>query len=144
MMSENHLTILEPPVSLSRKRELSIIAKEVCRDLRRRSAKAEKLLWQQLRNRQFMEKKFRRQHPLFHDILGRETFYIPDFYCHDVRLAVELDGKIHLKQRERDRIRKEIINLLGITVLRFKNEEVENNMDGVLRTLRSAIESLSV
>lgn len=91
-----------------------------------------------------MEKKFRRQHPLFHDILGRETFYIPDFYCHDVRLAVELDGKIHLKQRERDRIRKEIINLLGITVLRFKNEEVENNMDGVLRTLRSAIESLSV
>ena len=121
----------------------SLAAKEVCRELRRRSTRAEKILWTQLRDRRFMGKKFRRQHPLFHDVLGKETFFVPDFYCHEVRLGVELDGGIHWKQRERDEIRSDVMNSLGVTVLRFKNEEVENDIAGVLDLLRSTIVSLS-
>ena len=103
-------------MSLSRKRELVLVAKEVSRDLRRRSTKAEGLLWQKLRDRRFLGKKFRRQHPLFHDLLGKETFYVADFYCHEMKLVVELDGGIHQKQRMQDELRSFVISGLGLTV----------------------------
>ena len=80
---------------------------------------------------------------MFHDILGKETFYIADFYCHDMRLVVELDGGVHRKQRERDDLRSSVLNDFGITVLRFKNEDVEYRMNEVLATLKSTIESVS-
>ena len=80
---------------------------------------------------------------MFHDIHGKGTFYIADFYCHDVRLVVEPDGGVHRKQRERDDLCNSVLNALGITVLRFKNEDVEDRMDGVLTTLRCTIRSIS-
>jgi very-short-patch-repair endonuclease len=130
-------------MSLTKSRELVLVAKEVCRELRRRSTKAEDLLWKQLRNRRFMNKKWRRQHPLFHDLLGRETFYVPDFYCHEIKLAVEVDGGIHKKRFHYDQLRDEVINALGISVVRFTNEEVENNMPNVLAVLRKTVEDLA-
>ena len=90
-----------------------------------------------------MGMKFRRQHPLFHDILGKETFYIADFYCHELKLVVEVDGGIHQKQRRLDKLRSSVLNDLGITVVRFKNEDVEHRMHRVLTVLKSKIESLS-
>jgi very-short-patch-repair endonuclease len=129
-------------MSLTKSRELVLVAKEVCRKLRRRSTKAEDLLWEQLRNRRFMNKKWRRQHPLFHDLLGRETFYVPDFYCHEIKLAVEVDGGIHKKRYQYDQVRDGVINALGITVVRFTNEEVKNNMPNVLAVLRRTVEDL--
>ena len=80
---------------------------------------------------------------MFHDALGRETFYVADFYCHELRLVIELDGEIHLRRREEDKLRTSVINHLGITVLRFKNKEVENDMDGVVKNLRGYIKFLS-
>ncbi len=62
--------------------------KATARRLRKRQTKSEKLLWQALRNRQLSDLKFLRQHPIGHSIV--------DFYCHENRLVIEIDGGIHL------------------------------------------------
>lgn len=129
-------------MSLSKTRGLTLVAEARCRELRRHSTRAEKLVWVELRDRRFMGLKFRRQHPLFHDVLGKETFYITDFYCHEARLAVEVDGKIHLKQWQDDMLRTEVLNLIGVSVLRFTNEQVESDIEVVLGKLRRTIESI--
>jgi very-short-patch-repair endonuclease len=89
--------------------------------LRRNRPSAEEILWACLRNHRLIGAKFRRQHPL-----GR---YIADFYCHEARLAIELQGGIHNQtdQREYDAIREEVIEQLGIKILHFTNDEVKQN-----------------
>ena len=79
-----------------------------------------------------MGRKFYRQHPIFFDLLGKESFYIADFYCHEEKLVVELDGKIHDLQIENDKLRTGIINTKGIEVIRFTNDEIENDIKKVL------------
>ncbi len=59
--------------------------------------------------------------------LGKETFYVADFYCHQAKLVIELDGGIHQKQKDKDNLRTEIIGIKGIKVLRFNNEEILKN-----------------
>jgi very-short-patch-repair endonuclease len=95
----------------------------LCRKLRRTPTHAEELLWKYLRTKNLRNLKFRRQHPI-----GR---YIADFYCREARLAIEIDGGIHniKDQREYDEIRQETLELYGIRVLRFKNREVEQNIE---------------
>ena len=86
---------------------------ENAQSLRRPSTDAEQLLSALLRNRQLKGKKFRRQHPIAH--------YIADFYCHECKLVVELDGHHHKnpEAKEYDQIRTSILNDLGVTVLRY-------------------------
>jgi very-short-patch-repair endonuclease len=99
--------------------------KETTRKLRSNPTKSEERLWHYLRRKQLKGKQFFRQYPIVYDSINNEYFYyIPDFYCFSNKLAIELDGKIHLKQIERDQIRDERLQSLGITVLRFKNEEL--------------------
>lgn len=119
-------------MSLNANKKLRQIAKARCRELRKNSTKAEKIFWEIVRNRNFEGKKFNRQYPIFYDLQGKETFYIADFYCHKAKLVIELDGKIHNYTKEQDRLRTEIINLLGIRVIRFKNDDIEQNLDKVL------------
>ncbi len=83
--------------------------------------------------------KFRRQRPLYHNSLGRETFFVADFYCHELKLVVEVDGEIHRRQSSEDAHRTRIINHLGIVVIRFKNEEVELHMKAVLSALAEIV-----
>ncbi len=99
---------------------------EAAKILRKKMTPAEKLLWEKLKNKQLNNLKFRRQHPIH--------FYIADFYCHEKKLVVELDGKIHLKieKQEWDTNRTAIMNDFDIKVIRFKNEEVMSNVDHVL------------
>ena len=94
--------------------------------LRASTTKAEKLLWSKLRNKQLKGKKFRRQHPL--------SMYILDFYCHECKLVVELDGNFHneIEQKKYDEERTKFLNELGIKVLRFWNHEVINETQKVL------------
>lgn len=66
-------------------------------------------------------------------------FYIADFYCAQIKLIVELDGQIHLKQQEEDLIRTEHMKQLGFQVLRFSNEEVLNNWDYVESVLHTFV-----
>ena len=103
----------------------------VCRDLRKRQTNAEKILWQDVRNRRFCGIKFYRQIPIFHDLTGRETFFIADFFCYEAKLVIELDGEIHKYQLKYDAERTKILNVLGLSVIRFSNTEIEGNLNEV-------------
>jgi len=98
---------------------------EYGRTLRQRQTEAEEKLWQLIRNRKLNGLKFRRQHPL--------DKYIADFYCHEKRLVIELDGGVHkcIDQQRIDEERTSTLNKLEITVIRFKNEEVIKDSKGV-------------
>jgi very-short-patch-repair endonuclease len=106
-------------------------------DLRKSMTYAEKVLWQQLRNRNVKGLKFRRQHPV--------SIFILDFYCHEKKLAIEVDGGIHQSedQREWDENRSFELNELGITVLRFKNEEVIDSTDEVVKKINDYLDSIN-
>ena len=101
--------------------------------LRKNSTEVEKKLWKRLQNRKFEGLKFRRQHPI--------SRFIVDFYCHEKLLVIEVDGGIHeeAKVKERDEGREEELENLGLTVIRFTNEEVLNNMNSVLEKLKTMI-----
>ncbi|HUW59959.1 MAG TPA: endonuclease domain-containing protein [Candidatus Bathyarchaeia archaeon] len=94
---------------------------------------AEKLLWRLLRNRQLGGAKFRRQHAV--------GPYILDFYCHEARLAIELDGGQHGEsdQVRRDEERTRYLQEQGIHVLRFWNHQVRTNSSGVLQAVWDAL-----
>jgi very-short-patch-repair endonuclease len=124
-------------MSLNSKHKLIEIAKIVARDLRRNSTQAENIFWEAVRNRRFCNKKFYRQFPIYFDFVGKESFFVADFYCHEERLVIELDGLIHQYRLEEDKDRTEIIKYLGIKVLRFKNEEVINDLSKVLEEIKS-------
>ncbi len=102
---------------------------EYGRALRQLKTKAEEKLWERLRNRKANGLKFRRQHPL--------DKFVADFYCHEKRLVIELDGGMHESkmQKEKDRVRTEILDKLAITVVRFKNEEVLKDSIGVTKEI---------
>ena len=104
--------------------------------LRRNETKAEKLLWEKLRNNQLEGLKFRRQHPV--------NIYIADFYCHKFKLIIELDGDYHNqeKQKQKDEVRTEVLRLNDLKIIRFKNEEVEQDINQVLTTIKNKIEQL--
>jgi very-short-patch-repair endonuclease len=103
--------------------------KSKARLLRKNMTDAEKILWEKLRNRQLKGLYFRRQHPY--------GIFILDFFCHEINLAIEVDGDIHLDQLQYDADRSEFLESTGITVIRFSNMEVENNMDYVLEKILS-------
>jgi len=125
----------------ARSRGLVEKARAISSELRRRSTNAEQLLWTEIRDRRLDGWKFRRQHPLFHEFGGKQAFYVPDFYCHEAKLAIELDGPIHETKREMDSFRSEVINALGIEVIRFKNDEIDRNMNSVLMLIRKVLKS---
>lgn len=127
-------------MSLSDNPRLRDIAKQLCRDLRKRQTNAEALFWQVVRDRRFLGLKFYRQHPLFFDYLGKETFFIADFFCHERQLVVEIDGNIHDYRKDHDELRTFIISMMGIQVIRFRNEEIETNLIEVLARLRRLLE----
>ena len=122
-------------MSMNVKHLLKPIALQRCRELRSRMTEAEGSLWQALR-RKNLGFKFYRQHPLYHDVRGVESFFIADFYCHSARLVVEVDGEIHKRRISEDAERTEILELLGIRVVRFKNYEILNNLPMVLKIIR--------
>ncbi len=98
------------------------------RSLRRQPTPAEKLLWDRLRGSRLNCAKFRRQVPF--------DRYVLDFYCHAAKLAVELDGKQHEWFSDYDAARTEVLERLGVRVVRFTNEEIRDDLDGVLARIR--------
>ncbi|MEO8384141.1 MAG: endonuclease domain-containing protein [Betaproteobacteria bacterium] len=100
---------------------------DFARALRVQSTDAERLVWTKLRARQIEGLKFRRQVPM-----GR---YIVDFLCEDKKLIVELDGGQYGEATEYDEARTRWLNEKGYFVVRFWNNDVMNNIDGVLQSL---------
>ena len=110
------------------------------RELRKNQTPAEQFFWEQVRNRRFMGKKFTRQFIIEHsEIQGDKSFFIADFHCHEKRLVVELDGGVHQKQEEYDKIREEILRDMGFAIIRFQNEEVLEKWDDVAQRLKEAL-----
>ena len=86
---------------------------------------AEKNLWERLRDRKLDGFKFLRQHPILYERNGNDLrFFIPDFYCPEAKLIVELDGSVHNQTKEYDQWRDEILSQMLIKILRFTNGEV--------------------
>jgi very-short-patch-repair endonuclease len=101
---------------------------ELAESLRERMTVAEKILWNSLKNNDW-QLNFRRQHPI--------SIYIADFYCHNLKLVIEIDGGYHENKEEKihDRVREKDIKEFGIKVLRFNNEEVINKIETVFSKL---------
>ncbi len=89
----------------------------------------EKVLWQRLRTNKIAGLKFRRQHPI--------KFYIADFYCHQARLVIEVDGPIHdsVDRQEHDQQRSGVMEDFGIMILRFSNDQIRYHLKQVLRII---------
>jgi len=114
-------------------------AKKACRDLRKRSTESERIFWDAVRSRKISGKKFLRQHPIFLEYMNQKRFFIADFYCHEGRLIVVLDGKSHDYQKDYDELRSWIISNLGIEVIRFRNRQIQNDIETVLFRLRTIL-----
>ena len=95
--------------------------------LRKNMTKAEQMLWERLRKKQ-LGVRFKAQHPI-------ERF-IADFYCHASKLVIELDGEIHDRQKEYDEGREAEIEKYGIKILRFRNSEVFDDIEGVIEKIK--------
>ena len=102
--------------------------------LRKRETEAEKKVWEYLKTKPFGIK-FRRQHP-FAD-------YVLDFYCHKLKLCIELDGEIHKSQKEYDSDRTDVINSYGIKEVRFTNEFILLNFEEFKNFIKKEIQSNS-
>lgn len=102
------------------------------KSLRQSQTDAEQLLWSKLRNRRLSGHKFRRQMPI--------GSYVADFVCMSARLVVELDGGQHAADVEHDGRRTELLKTEGYEVIRFWNNEVLQNMEGVLTVILQTIE----
>jgi very-short-patch-repair endonuclease len=102
-------------------------------ELRNNMTKAEKKLWLELRNRNLFKARWKAQHPI--------DIFIVDFYCHKYKLVIEVDGDIHLKEEimERDDGREHDIEKLGISILRFTNKEIFNNIESVKKCILDEI-----
>lgn len=101
------------------------------RHLRKNLTDAEQHLWRHLRLRQIEEHKFRRQHPIGN--------YIADFVCIERKLIVEVDGGQHAEQLDYDAARTAWLEAQGYRVLRFWNNEVLQNIEGVVTVIRAAL-----
>jgi very-short-patch-repair endonuclease len=104
---------------------------EAARLLRENMTKSEELLWEKLKGKQIWGLRFRRQHPI--------DIFIADFYCHRVKLVVEIDGEIHNLQKDYDIGRTAEMGKYDIKVIRFTNEEVENNIEKVITYIESIV-----
>ena len=106
------------------------------RQLRQDIVKAEKIIWDKIRNKQIENCKFRRQYSV-------DKFVI-DFYSPILKLAIEIDGESHFLKgaAEYDRERQTYIESFGIKFVRFTNNDVYNNLDGVLETIALKVREL--
>ncbi len=115
----------------------------LARRLRKNQTESEKILWQQLRNRNFQNLKFKRQKPIeVRKFANEKRFYIVDFYCFEYKLVLEIDGLYHKDYEAHDLNREEELKLHGYHMIRFTNSEVKNELDSVLSRLSAFIVSL--
>ena len=117
----------------TRKKEIS----ENARQLRNNMTLAEILIWSRLRMRKVEGYKFRRQQKIFD--------YIVDFYCHELKLIIEVDGEIHSlpEQAEKDKRRDKILKINGYHILHLTNYEIESDLSGSAGKIKSYISKIS-
>ena len=108
--------------------------KKLARQLRKNSTLSEVLLWEEIKNRA-LGFQFHRQVPI--------NNYIVDFYCHELMLAIEIDGDSHDNKYEEDIIRQKKIEQFGVQFIRFTDIEVKRDMSNVLLCMEKIVNELS-
>jgi very-short-patch-repair endonuclease len=109
------------------------ILKSLARDLRNNSTKSEIILWNKIKKKS-LGVEFHRQVPI--------DEYIVDFFCHELMLAIEIDGSTHHYNFEKDDARQKKLESFGIKVIRFDDKDVRFALNDVLRALELTIENL--
>ena len=101
--------------------------------LREHMTEAEMLLWEKLKDRNLFKHKFRRQHPI--------DIFIVDFYCHPIRMVIEVDGGYHLNsnQKEYDIGRSTELKYWELKIMRFTNNDIFENLDNVVAKIQKEI-----
>jgi leucyl-tRNA synthetase len=116
--------------------------KELAQFLRRNQTSAERQLWEVIRKRKVSGYKFIRQHPIIYESINGESFYfIPDFYCAAKKVIIELDGKIHDYQKDRDQHRDEILKAMKLNILHIRNDELVD-MKKVISKIENFLKSI--
>lgn len=107
------------------------------RKLRVSMTPSEKILWEYLKDNK-LGVKFRRQHPI--------NSFVLDFYCHKKRLSVELDGKHHFQkaQMEKDLNKTKYLKSVGISEIRFTNQEIKTNIFNVIRIIQEQLNDVTL
>jgi very-short-patch-repair endonuclease len=106
--------------------------KELARKLRKESTLTEIMLWQQLKGKKLRGFDFDRQKPIDN--------YIVDFYCKDLRLAIEIDGESHYGNEEADAKRQKKLESIGVRFLRFEDIDVRLKLDKVINVIEKWID----
>lgn len=98
--------------------------------------RAEVILWSRIRKKQILDCRFRRQYSV--------GSYVLDFYCPEIKLAIEIDGESHFRSlaEEYDKAREDEIKQVGIQFLRFQNTDVYKNLNRVLQTIYEKVEEI--
>jgi len=104
---------------------------EAAKILRKRMTYSEELLWEKLNKKQICGLRFRRQHPI--------DIFIADFYCHKVRLVVEIDSEIHNRRKDYDIGRTAEMERYDIKVIRFTNYQITNNIAEVIKSIEAVV-----
>src|SRR5450759_2319826 len=107
---------------------------ESARILRKTMTIPEELLWDKLKEKQICGLRFRRQHPI--------EFFVADFYCHQIRLVVEVHGEIHSQKIDYDDRRSAEMEKFDTKIIRFKNWEVENDIENVIIKIKNIVNEL--
>lgn len=110
--------------------------KELARRLRKTGTKAEIRLWTYLKGKQLMGYDFHRRKPI--------DSYIVGFFCNKLKLAIELDGYTHSFEEvyEKDKRKKQKLDEIGIKVLRYKDDDIMSNIEGVLEDIKDSIKEI--
>lgn len=105
---------------------------ENAKKLRNNPTHSETILWAYLRQKPFGFK-FRRQHPI--------SIYIADFYCHSLKLIIEVDGNVHEDQGQakKDAERQKHLEAEGISFIRLTNEQIEKHLEKVIETIENTL-----
>jgi very-short-patch-repair endonuclease len=107
--------------------------KHLARELRKNSTLSEVLMWQNIKGKCYGHE-FHRQVPI--------DEFIVDFYCHELKLAIEIDGQTHDYNFEKDDTRQQRLESFGIKVVRFSDYDVKRNMNDILRALEFVISKI--
>jgi very-short-patch-repair endonuclease len=111
------------------------ILKDYAKQLRQQGILSEVLLWKKIKSKS-LGVEFHRQVPIDN--------YIVDFYCHELMLAIEVDGNSHMNSETQinDLIRQETLEKLGVIFIRFSDLDIKKNMNDVIRCLQAKVEEL--
>jgi very-short-patch-repair endonuclease len=106
------------------------------RQLRKKQTPAETIVWKAVRNRR-LGFKIVRQKPVLLDYFNKKVAFIADFYCDEAKLVIEIDGSVHSKKSDYDSLRTLLMQQKGLRLIRFTNDDVIGDINGVLRQIKN-------